>query len=62
MRVDNDAVETLLALWQERDPDPVDMLEDRLVQALGLVRHPELSDEEWRRLRVTVLNAADDAQ
>lgn len=41
------------------DPDPVDVFEDDLAQELVLVRDPALPCEEWRRLRVQFVDAAD---
>ena len=38
-------------------PDEADEFEDRLAAKLGLVRHPGLSQEEWRRVRVEYLRS-----
>lgn len=51
-------VEELHGLLMEHYPDPVDELEDRLANEIGLRRHPSLPYPEWRRARVRGLDAA----
>ena len=53
-------VETWAAELAEEFPDPVDVFEDDLAAQLGLRRHPDLSQDEWRRLRVRFINSLDD--
>lgn len=57
---DSDAVEEILALWCAADPDPVDVFEDRLASELGLHRHPSMTTEEWRRVRVAVIDGSEE--
>ncbi len=52
------AVEEIHASLVRRFPDPVDTFEDDLASKLGLERHPEMSMEEWRRVRVRFIDAA----
>ncbi len=53
------AVEALSAELAEVFPDPVDVFEDDLASKHGLERHPELTQAEWRRLRVRFIEQAD---
>jgi hypothetical protein len=43
-------VEALLELWEEVDPDPVDVFEDQLAADLGLRCGPGLSKHEGSSL------------
>lgn len=54
----DDPVHTLLVLDADLRPDPVDVFEDLLAARLGLRRHPGLSQDRWRRLRVAFIEAA----
>lgn len=60
MAVDPEAVEELLALWRASDPDPVDLFEEKLAREIGLVRYPRMTEEEWRRVRVVAIDAAEE--
>jgi len=60
--VDKDDVEDLDALFKALFPDPVDIFENRRAAELGLHRHPSLGEEDWRRLRVAAINAADEGE
>lgn len=51
-------LDALLALDTEHGPDPVDIFENLLVARLGLTRHPALSQNRWRRLRIASTEAA----
>lgn len=51
-------LDSLLALDADLHPDPVDIFEDLLASRLGLSRHPGLSQDRWRRLRVAFIEAA----
>ncbi len=52
-------VEALAAAPAEEFPDPVDVFEDQLAHDLGLRRHPSMSLEEWRRVRVRFIDQWD---
>lgn len=52
-------LESLLAELEQRFPDPVDAFENRLAGRLGLYRGPGLSDEAWRRLRASFIDASE---
>ncbi len=51
------AIEELDAGWLREYPDPVDVFEDELAVRLGLRRHPDLSLDEWRQVRVRYIEA-----
>jgi hypothetical protein len=57
-------IEAIAEQWAaelaEEFPDPVDVFEDDLARRLGLRRHPAMPLDQWRRLRVHFINAADD--
>ena len=46
------AIEEIDAACLREFPDPVDVFEDELAERLGLRRHPTLSLNEWRKVRV----------
>lgn len=48
----------LRALLEWEFPDPVDLFEDRLAELLGARRHPALSYNEWRVVRVSFIEGA----
>lgn len=54
----SEAVDELLGLLDEQHPDPVDVIEGRLAEEMWLVRHPSMSQPEWRRVRVAAINVA----
>lgn len=56
----HDPLDALLALDADLRPDPVDVFEDLLAIRLGLSRHPDLSQDRWRRLRVEFIEATGD--
>lgn len=51
--------EALLALWDQLGRPVVDQREDELAARLGLQRGPGLTTEEWRKLRVDFIDAAE---
>ncbi len=51
------AIEDLDAAWLREFPDPVDVFEEELAERLGLRRHPELSLDVWRAVRVRYIDA-----
>ncbi len=53
-----DGAEELLAFWIAEDPDPVDVFEDQLTALLGVHRHPSMSYDLWRQVRVGLIEAA----
>ena len=52
-------VEELLALLDWEFPDEADQFEDRLAERLGAQRHPALSYDDWRVIRVKYIEGAD---
>ena len=50
--------ETLLTLFDQWHPEPVDVFENRLAAKLSLVPHPAVSVDDWRRVRVMGIRAA----
>lgn len=53
----DDDIDELLELWDQVDPDPVDVFEDELAAKLGLRRGPGTTKDEWRRHRVLFIDA-----
>ncbi len=51
-------VDKLIALADEQFPEPVDELEDELAAQLGFHRGPGCSVEEWRKMRVRLIEEA----
>lgn len=49
-------------LGADDEEDPVDEFEDALAAERGLVRHPTIASDEWRRVRVQFLDHDDVAQ
>lgn len=56
---DDQFVEWALNELDKMHPCPVDEFEDKLAAELGLRRHPSMSREEWRRLRVEFIESFD---
>ena len=40
-------------------PEPAEVFEDRLAVKLGIHRHPDVSQRDWRRIRVAAIEACD---
>ena len=56
---DSAAFDELLLALAETWPDPVDLVEDDLARANGVFRFPALATEDWRRVRMRAIEAAD---
>lgn len=52
-------VEELRSLLDWQYPDEADQFEDRLAELLGAKRHPALSYDDWRVIRVKYVEGAD---
>ena len=56
----DDSVSEFLADLNALYPDSVDVFEDELAIRLGLERHPDCTQDEWRVIRVRFINHATD--